>query len=83
MSLFHFLVYVPGLCEKDVKESTVCVKKGKRDSTSSECMSKLELCLVVYECVSVLVFSVLEHCFIVLIYSLGLCVICFKSQLEP
>lgn len=72
-------------CEKE----SVCVYKGKKveqDSTKTECMSKTALryaCVCVCEYVSVLVFSVLEHCFIVLIYSWALCVICFKSQLGP
>ncbi len=55
----------------------------EQDSTKTECVSKTALCSCVYEYVSVLVFSVLERCFIVLIYSWALCVICFKSLLGP
>lgn len=61
-----------------------CVKQGRSraDSTKTECVSKTVLCSCVYEYFSVLVFSVLERC-LVLIYSWALCVICFKSQLGP
>ncbi len=55
----------------------------EQDSTKTECVSKTALCSCVYEYVSVLVFSVLERCFIVLIYSWALCVICFESLLGP
>lgn len=81
MAIIYFLVF---LCECACEKESVCVLKREeveQDSTKTECVSKTALCSCVYEYVSV--FSVLEHCFIVLIYSWALCVICFKSQLGP